>query len=94
MTGNKHFMFRTQKRLARLEQSLAVTMASVASLQMAVIAMGGKVHKVEKVSAKKKHKKHNFFKACGTCGKAYKGNLGLSIHKKKVHGIDGKWLQK
>jgi len=75
----------------------------IGTLQDAMLLFADKSHEkkgplygvpVFSKKTKKKHKKHTFIKVCEVCGKAYKGNIGLSIHKKKVHGIDGKWLQK
>jgi len=37
----------------------------------------------------RKHKKHNFVKKCDRCGKGYKGNIGLGIHKAKCHKVSG-----
>lgn len=73
---------------------MQITMEAVASLQLAVIAMGGVIESGTKVIGvhkpvvkRRKHKKHNFFKACEVCGNDYKGKLGLSIHQRKAHGI-------
>lgn len=35
-----------------------------------------------KVRQTRKHKVHRFFKDCDECGKKFKGNAGLAIHKK------------
>lgn len=37
----------------------------------------------------KPHKKHEFLKRCDVCGKGFKGNKSIALHKSKAHGIKG-----
>jgi hypothetical protein len=47
-----------------------------------------------KVKEPKKHKKHEFKKPCDICGKMFKGNRAIAIHKFYTHKVKSENYEK